>query len=451
MRGWKQTVPVVLILLSLSHCSTCNNVPLNSAAGIGWRGYVDTDLSLAGLGEEYTIAFRFLLQYPNAYAAPIISDSASGNFYVAKDYFNDSLIVNFNGTTRSFSASKLAGSVWHHVTVRRNSTGVTVFLNGSAICPDTGSCTIPPGGSTVSGVLRLGRSASAITFSNRDGQFYGFIDDVAVFKKALDTTEIAALAAQTRLTGTESDLFAGYSFDTLTPSGGALPASMKGPVTFETHTPGAVIPGKSAYRALVSQARDSAFDAKLLPIAFQQKALKLPFPAGEAWEVIQGWDSPASTDSHNGAASFCWDFKLAGKDASETKGKPIFAAAGGKVVETRNDRDSCVGAPSSYVMIEQAPLEIGAYLHFVMGSVEVSDGTTVSTGTKLAQAGDTGNSGCGGFHLHFSLHTAPESQPGTLVTFPGAFSDYEVSTDSGVSWSHIDRGVPKLGEWVRNP
>src|SRR6185436_54358 len=103
------------------------------------------------------------------------------------------------------------------------------------------------------------------------------------------------------------------------------------------------------------------------------------------------------------------------------------------------------------VMIEQAPLEIGAYLHFVMGSVEVNKNDVLAAGKKLAKAGDTGNAPCKAFHLHFSLHTAPESQAGTLITFPSAFSNYEVSTDSGASWSPVDRGVPKKGEWVRNP
>ncbi len=102
-------------------------------------------------------------------------------------------------------------------------------------------------------------------------------------------------------------------------------------------------------------------------------------------------------------------------------------------------------------MIEQATDEIGAYLHAVTGSIAVALNQNVSTGTKLADTGDTGNTGCGNYHLHFSLHNLPESQPNILVTIPAAFSSYEVSTDGGNSWSLMTKGVPLQGEWVRNP
>jgi murein DD-endopeptidase MepM/ murein hydrolase activator NlpD len=451
-RNWKKLFPLLLLLVSLSHCSTCNKLPLNFSAAFGWRGYADTDLPLADLGDEYTIAFRFMLQYPNSYAAPIISDSASGNFYVVKDYVNPWLAVNFNGTKQTFKGTTLAGSVWHHVAITRKNGKFSVFHNGVSICPDSGPCAIPAGSSATSGMLRLGRFADGTTFNGHDAQFYGFIDDVAVFKKALSANDITTLAAAKRLTGAEADLFAGFTFDDVTPSAMPLPDVLKRAVTFKTLTTGPVLPDIPAYKSLASQLRDSAFDAKLLPHPFQQTVMKLPFPAGEAWAVIQGYDNP--NGSHNGAGDFCWDFILAGQDQSKTSGKPIFAAAGGTAIETKNDQDKC-GDPSlfaNYVMIQQAPTEIGAYLHFQLGSVKIAKNQTVVAGDELAKAGDTGNTGaCGGFHLHFALHTAPESQRGTLITFPSAFNDYEVSTDNGATWGHVTRGVPQNGEWVRNP
>ena len=449
MRDWKSTVPLLVVLLSLAHCSTCAKTPLNSAAAFAWRGYADTNLSLSSLGNEYTIAFRFMLQYPNSYAAPIISDSATGNFYVAKDTETSQLVVNFNGTQRTFKNEPLDGKVWHHVAVTRKNATFRVYHDGKEICPDPQPCGIPAGSAAATGVLRLARIADTATIDDHEAQFYGFIDDVAVFKKALTESDIADLATS-RLDGSESDLFAGYSFDNLTPSGAALPEVLKGTVTFEKITPGTVLPHMPAFKSLVSEKHDSAFDAKLLPPPFQQVEMQLPFPAKEAWFVLQGNDDAGG--SHNGAASFSWDFTLAGKPQSETEGKPIFAAAAGKAVETRNDRDSCSGFPSSYAMVEQAPEEIAGYLHFVMGSVEVNTNDAVTTGQKLGKAGDTGNvAQCDAFHLHFSLYPVPESQAATLVTFPAAFSNYEVSTDDGQTWTLVKRGIPQQGEWVRNP
>jgi murein DD-endopeptidase MepM/ murein hydrolase activator NlpD len=446
---------VSLLFVSLSGCPRGGYTPPNFAAAFGWRGYADTDVSLSSLGNEYTIAFRFMLQYPNAFVAPLISDSASGNFYIAKNEVDNHLIVNFNGSKRTVGGTSFDARVWHHLTIVRKDGKFTIYINGAMGCAALSSCTIPAGWDAASGVLRLGRAADNITINGREPQFYGFIDDVAVFKKALDAGEIEALASKHRLTGREAGLFAGYTFDSgtvLEPVPileGKLPVMPKGAVTLKTKTPGTVMPGRPAYTALVSHNRNSAFDAKFLPVPFQQKSMRLPFPKGEAWEVVQGWDNLGG--SHKGAASFCWDFILAGKPTLATNGKPIHAAAGGKVVEIRNDRDSCAGAPASYVMIEHAPVEIGAYLHFVKGSVVVNKDEMVVTGKRLANAGDTGNAPCGGFHLHYSLHTLPESQSGTLVTFPSAFNDYDVSTDKGATWNHVDRGVPKFGEWVRNP
>jgi murein DD-endopeptidase MepM/ murein hydrolase activator NlpD len=451
--SWKRSLPLLVLLVSLSHCSTCAKVPLNFAAAFGWQGYADTDLKLADLGDEYTIACRFMLQYPNAYAGPIISDSKTANFFVAKDFGTRTLTANFNGTSRSFNTT-VAGDTWTHLAVVRKSGKFSVYLNGAKVCPASGACDITAGGSAPSGVLRLARTADGVTLTSHEPQFYGFIDDVAVFKKALAASDISALAAATRITGNENDLFAGYTFDDTTPSASPLPALLNRPVTFKTLTPGTVLPTIPAHKVLISAARDNAFDAKLYPLPFQQTVMHLPFPKGEAWNVIQGYDD--STSSHNGAASFSWDFVLATKDndQSKTNGKPIVAAAGGKVIDTFNTQNKCPKPawPANYVMIEQAPVEIAAYLHFVLGSVKVNTGDTVATGASLAKAGASGNVGsCTGYHLHFALHTESESQAATLVTFPAAFSDYEVSDDQGETWSHIDRGVPKKGEWVRNP
>jgi murein DD-endopeptidase MepM/ murein hydrolase activator NlpD len=176
--------------------------------------------------------------------------------------------------------------------------------------------------------------------------------------------------------------------------------------------------------------------------------MRLPFLPGEAWLVTQGWeDAP----SHHGFAAFAWDFRLAGVPAAETEGRAFHAVAPGTVVRLVDERTSCSGPPSNIIDVEQAPDEHSAYLHHVTHSAAVVVGDYVLTGDYLADTGDTGNSGCGAFHLHFALHNLLSGEPYNLVTIPGAFDNYEVSRDEGESWSPVASGVPQPGEWVRNP
>ncbi len=371
----------------------------NHAAAFGWRGYADTDLQFSEFyGGDYTLMARFMVQYPNAYTGPILSVNGSGTFFVAKAYDQARLQVNLGGNQQTLDLpNPLLAGVWYHLTLVSTGGSYTFYLDGNQICQ---ACSVSAGNSPPNGTLRLGRLTVGATDNGHEAQFYGFVDDVAVFKAALSASQITAIAAAPRLDGSEPNLHAGYTFDSATPGGGALPAALSRPVSFLTLTSGPQIPGTPAYATVVSQQRDSLADAPLLPPPFQQTTMRLPFPVGEAWQVIQGWDNPSG--SHHGPASFAWDFILAGHPQSDTQGKPIYAAGPGTVVETRNDRDSCSGYPASYVMIQQAPSEIGAYLHFIKGSVAVAANQVVVGGDFLANAGDTGNTGCGAYHLHYT-------------------------------------------------
>jgi murein DD-endopeptidase MepM/ murein hydrolase activator NlpD len=437
-------------IVLLAGCPTTNH-----AAAVGWRGFVDTDLQFAEFyGSDHTIAARLMIQYPNAYTAPILAVNGTGRYMIAKADVNlgsgvpARLTVDVGGTVVTFNAPVLPGSQWQHVALVRQSGNITVYLNGTRLCaPAPLPCAFAPGATPPNGTLRIGRLANGGTVAGAETQFYGFIDDVAVFRRALSAAEVAALAAGPRLTGSESGLHAGYTFDDRTPTGGLLPAALRRPVTFGTLTPGPVMPSAPAFRSIISEMRDSAFDSRLLPPPIQQIAMILPFPPGEIWEVGQGWEGAIS---HNGRAAFAWDFNIPAPGV--TQGKPIFAAAGGAVAELMNDRDCCgCGGPANNVAVRHAPDELGVYLHFTKGSVAVMLNQMIAAGTKLATAGDSGNTACGSYHLHFALHNLPESQAGVLVTIPGAFSDYEVSTDRGATWERIARGVPKQGEWVRRP
>lgn len=439
---------------------------LNFAAALGWRGHVDTDVQLSEFyPSDHTVAVRFMPQYPDAYSGPLVAVDGAGAYAIgmgatqfdpsATTKLRSRLEVRMGGASGTYTVGPvLTAAEWHHLALVRAGSTLRLYFDGQRLEVDgcaSAPCDLTMAGPAPSGTLRFGRLADGSTLFGHESQFYGLIDDVAVFDRALSAGEIAQLAGSDRLSGTESGLLAGWTFDSAAPSGAPLAAALTR--SAELRSPaddgvayegvGALLP---AQKVPVSQTRDDSFDAEFLPPPFQQTSMRLPFPKGQVWEVGQGWQGEIS---HNGRAAFAWDFNLAGVPAADTEGQPAYAAAGGPVVETQEGRDCGAGYPANYVMVEHAPDEIGAYLHFLEGSLQVSTGDVVSPGVHLADTGDTGNTGCGSFHVHFGLHNLPESQAGSLVTFPGAFSDYEVSSDQGASWEHVARGVPAPGQWVR--
>ena len=442
---------LLVAALCLAACDDTSKKKLNHAAALGWREYVQTDLAMSEFyGGNFTLAAHFMVQYPKAYFGPILASDGMG-FELSKQDNATTLVGRFGNTQATYSTVSLQGGKWHHVALVRTDKSLKLYLDGQAVCPQgMADCAVAVDNATPTGTLRLGRpGTNPISGVSVESQHYGFVDDLAVFKVALTQNQIQTLASAPRLLGNESDLYAGWTFDTGTPSGGDLPQTLKRPVVYQTITSGGVVVSQYPHTALVSQARDSAFDAKLLKTPNNQTPMTLPFPKGEAWEVGQGWQG---TISHNGRAAFAWDFNIAGQSsAEETKGKPYYAAAPGPVIQLEDNRTSCAGYPANHIDVRHAPDEIGVYLHHIQNKAAVTLNQNVSAGTHLADAGDTGNAPCGSYHLHFALHNKTESEAGTLVTIPGAFENYEVSTDQGKNWSKVTRGVPQQGEWIRNP
>ena len=64
----------------------------------------------------------------------------------------------------------------------------------------------------------------------------------------------------------------------------------------------------------------------------------------------------------------------------------------------------------------------------------------VGQGAPIAKVGPKGR------HLHFATN---DSFSGT--TMPVAFSDYEASDDKGKSWRYVERGMPKVRQYIRHP
>ena len=175
--------------------------------------------------------------------------------------------------------------------------------------------------------------------------------------------------------------------------------------------------------------------------------MHLPFPPGENWYVIQGFDDP--NGSHKGYASFCLDLDLAGKSQSASEGQPFHAAAPGKVDTVIESNDT--GGSSNLVSVKQAAHEFCDYLHLEKNSAVVKAGDSVSFQQHLGDVGDTGVA-VGAFHLHIAvtnLGEAHKNAGGTFVTIPAAYSNYDASNDKGETWQHVRRGIPRTGQWIR--
>jgi murein DD-endopeptidase MepM/ murein hydrolase activator NlpD len=296
------------------------------------------------------------------------------------------------------------------------------------------------------GFLRLGTNDPSPKTS--DSQFYGFIDDVAVFDEALSAGQIAGLAFIARLFGGEPHLLAGYTFDTQLPSGQPLPAKLNR--NYDIQSP--------ALRTQVTTNRGSFADSFLLPRPVQQVPLRLPFAKGEVWHVVQGWEGPAS---HHGYAGFCLDFVYAVIEPvtgipvpviPAGKGRSLYASAPGtvRVVEDGGAAEKSKADDPNNVQVEHAPNEFTIYRHILTGSpsaLGVQPGDVLALGQKLAEVGTTG--GPNDYHLH--LAATNDKEVGNFRTIPVEFSNYEYWDADDHTWRFISRGVPQVGQFVRRP
>lgn len=433
---------------------------LNGSAALRWNGAVDLDVNFSEFfGGNHTIAFRFMSQYPYGPAGPMLAENGAGTFFVGHgDYRWGSggfktagdpvLYVQVGSATRTYEVADLEPERWEHLAIVRDGNQFKLYLNGTHVAPDISATPATPTGN-----LRIGRRTDGqnVAAAGYPGQFYGFVDDVAIFTRALSASEIAALM-NSDLTGQEADLLAGWKFDFAGQNAPALPAPLQRAFT----------PAGTAYRAVVSELRDSAFDAKLLPKPELGVTLQLPFEAGSHWRVLQGMN--VRDGSHNGFAAFCFDFVRA--DLPDSTGQPLYAVADATITSViEGSACSDPSAPGNIVNMRFAQGLFGAYLHNEQGSYANGAGAgtlflpqflpdnsrpKVSTGDYICNVGSTGIGNCNGAHLHIALGTTNDQEAG-FVTFPLAFSNYEVSTDAGQTWQSVGLGIPQDGEWVRLP
>ena len=324
-----------------------------------------------------------------------------------------------------------------------------MHLNGKLLTAfNSDELTVPGSGLPSSTTpLRIGRRTTGVSDDTQFWQFYGLVDDVGIFSRALTNDEIGDLSKAHNLNGDEDGLLAGYTFDNE-----FEPPVLSRPVTLPT---AADIPryvnsfadhSVPVHYADVSENRDNAADSAKMEIRPSKVETRPPFAAGEWWHVNQGYEHPDS--SHNGTAAFCWDCS---RINGPTFGAKIYAAAAGKVI-TAQEGAACV---------YHAPAERAVYMHLNEGyykkyfpdaATPAPDGTlplgsqpSFAFRDAIVEVGHNPN----GDHLHFEVadisgETFDTAGPGV----PAAYSNYYRSLDSGKTWKKISRGIPVAGQII---
>jgi hypothetical protein len=163
--------------------------------------------------------------------------------------------------------------------------------------------------------------------------------------------------------------------------------------------------------------------------------IKLPFPPGAAYTVLQG---NRGKFSHMGADEFAWDFDM-------PEGAEVTACAAGRVVDVRAESTVQGDDPSfkhdaNLVILDHGGSLFSAYVHLKPNSIRVRTGDSVKAGTVLGLSGQTGFATRP--HLHFKVFDhLYRSHPVRFVDFParGGIPEEGDSCLSGKPTDEVDR------------
>ena len=318
---------------------------------------------------------------------------------------------------RNYPRQVLRRGMWHHLALTRKNDKLRLYLNGV----QAGSAIDVSGVAVPADSIRLGRTDPS-RVSGTD-QFYGLVDDLAVFDRAFTAAEINSLAHRVvPMTGEENGLISGWPL-----SAGPHPDRLDRVASLHG---GARIVELGANR-------NNYLDRALLPTPVPAVGLQLPFPAGEVWGCGQSVDDPNGT--HSGGASFCYDFF---RTVGSSEGSPFYAPATGVTVDVTWTGRPGPGRGNEFVL-QTAPDELVGFGHFQLASAKSVTGAMVPAGAEIAR---TGNTGVPSFSPH--VHTGSFGPVG--VMFAAGYSNYQVSIDRGKTWRTVAVGVPQAGEWIRN-
>jgi murein DD-endopeptidase MepM/ murein hydrolase activator NlpD len=435
---------------------------LNRALSLGWRGCVDTDLSFGEFfSGDHTVAARIMLQFPSAYAGPACAENGSGSYFLGQGYArakgaDPRLRLQVGSKVKNVSLGAVKPGEWHHIAAVRAGNTFKLLLDGVS----KGTLNVDPGDPelpTPSAKLRLGRrtdGSGAISDGvvkgsdgidgERETQFFGLIDEVVVFAKALKDNEVAELANAPggRLQGKEPALKAAWTFDASTPAGEPLPAALRHGYTLVSPDGAG---GIAANVIVLSPSGDASYDSKLLPRPSLRAPIRFPFDQGDHWRVVQG--NSGINGTHVGYATFALDLQSA--PFPGTGDEALHAVAKGTVAQVVDDD----AEGSNFIIVEHANAtdEYSLYLHLKPGSAQVDVGDSVAAGQEIAHIGPVKR------HVHFSIRNRPNPAPGgeDAVSIPSLFGSFDACTPadptapSCTTWKHLKGAVPANDQWVQ--
>jgi hypothetical protein len=439
------------------------------AIAFQWGGQADTDVPFSSFfNADHTLALRFMPQFPDSYISVMVGHRSTAMvapgqtapapfFAVGQGIFasgSPALFLRVGAQEVPFKAP-LKALTWHHLAVTRKGNDFTLFLDGETIGSPVTQAVQAPNGTA----LRFGSTARWQQIgSGVPVQFYGFLDDVGIFKGVLSKKKIKELVDPAgSITGLEKNLVAGFLFPKkLPPNAAKVPKALR------------FVSGNSrtTNQSVSFGHDDHTADAKLLPFPPPEQQVNLPCAKGQLlWIAQSPW---GIGPSHQGSKNFIYDitpvtlaadFDLATKESPPVKEGVLFQAPSPGSVQIIN-----AGFPPGdvdpkdtnemWTSIDGQPQHFWRHLHWKANTAVVANGAHVQAGASLAEIG---KSGVKDIHHHQGLFWfAPGTQPPppSLLTIPFAFKDYfqldrkKVGRTFKDTWKTVKVGMPTRGDVV---
>src|SRR5690348_1256264 len=106
------------------------------ALSLTWGGRADTNIAFSEFFPgNHTVVARFMLQFVNVYAGPMLAVHGSGVYFIGNGDGgggNNTMAIRIGTGSLDVPIPATFKETWHHVTVVRNGTTCTVYIDGAS-------------------------------------------------------------------------------------------------------------------------------------------------------------------------------------------------------------------------------------------------------------------------------------------------------------------------------